>query len=281
MELLQLVYFCDAATTQNFSKTAKKFSVPPSNISQSIKRLENELSVALFERTANTVTLSERGRFFYEDIKRALSLVDHAVSTVKQDKEQGSIRINIHISRRTVMTAIEKFQKQHPQIDIITQHEPSSDAANFDFIVTDKLLDKTSFTKTKLMTEQIVLAHHKDLLKLTDPLTAELLSSKPFITMRDGNNLYDFTESICRDLGFVPRIALQSEDPFYVRKCVELGLGLAFVPSYSWQGLFSENISLREIGDYKRHIYLYQRADQYRAQYLATLQEMIINEFKQ
>ncbi|MBR2431832.1 MAG: LysR family transcriptional regulator, partial [Clostridia bacterium] len=42
MELLQLKYFCDAAETQNFSKTAKKYLVPTSNISQSIKRLEKE-----------------------------------------------------------------------------------------------------------------------------------------------------------------------------------------------------------------------------------------------
>ena len=43
MELLQLTYFCDAAETENFSRTAQRFTVPPSNISQSIKRLETEL----------------------------------------------------------------------------------------------------------------------------------------------------------------------------------------------------------------------------------------------
>lgn len=49
MELLQLKYFCDAAETENFSKTAKKYLVPTSNISQSIKRLERELGVELFD----------------------------------------------------------------------------------------------------------------------------------------------------------------------------------------------------------------------------------------
>ena len=48
MELLQLKYFCDAAQSENFSKTAKKFGVPTSNISQSVKRLEKELSTPLF-----------------------------------------------------------------------------------------------------------------------------------------------------------------------------------------------------------------------------------------
>ena len=53
MELLQLRYFCDAAQTQNFSKTAKKYLVPTSNISQSIKRLEKELGCELFEHRGN------------------------------------------------------------------------------------------------------------------------------------------------------------------------------------------------------------------------------------
>ena len=48
MELLQLTYFCDAARSENFSQTARKFFVPPSNISQSIGRLEKELGCALF-----------------------------------------------------------------------------------------------------------------------------------------------------------------------------------------------------------------------------------------
>ena len=67
MELLQLAYFCDAAITQNFSKTAEKYSVPTSNISQSIRRLEKELSVTLFDRTANRVSLNKEGLLFYEN----------------------------------------------------------------------------------------------------------------------------------------------------------------------------------------------------------------------
>jgi len=64
MELLQLKYFCDAAETQNYSKTAKKFYVPTSNISQSVKRLERELGVELFEHRANRIVLAESGKRF-------------------------------------------------------------------------------------------------------------------------------------------------------------------------------------------------------------------------
>ena len=78
MELLQLKYFCDAAQTQNFSKTAEKYRVPPSNISQIIRRLENELGVKLFAREANRLVLNEQGKLFYRKIKSALSLIEEA-----------------------------------------------------------------------------------------------------------------------------------------------------------------------------------------------------------
>ena len=48
MEMLQLRYFYDSARTESFSKTAKKYMVPVSSVSASIKRLEKELDTELF-----------------------------------------------------------------------------------------------------------------------------------------------------------------------------------------------------------------------------------------
>jgi hypothetical protein len=70
MELLQLRHFCDAAKTENFSTTAKRFSVPPSAVSQSIRRLETELGASLFTRRANTVSLNATGEEFYKKAEK-------------------------------------------------------------------------------------------------------------------------------------------------------------------------------------------------------------------
>ena len=84
MELLQLKYFCDSATTENFSQTAKKFGVPPSDVSQSIRRLERELGVGLFIRRANSIGISEYGREFYARASKALSLLEEAKAILKE-----------------------------------------------------------------------------------------------------------------------------------------------------------------------------------------------------
>lgn len=82
MELLQLKYFCDAAQTENFSKTAKKFLVPTSNISQSVKRFGRELGVELFEHRANKIALADAGKRFYEKAKLALEMLEDAKNEV-------------------------------------------------------------------------------------------------------------------------------------------------------------------------------------------------------
>ena len=76
MDLLQLKYFCHAADTLNFSKTAQAFLVPPSNISQCIKRLESELNVPLFIRSANRIQLSPQGELFHQGVRKSLDLLE-------------------------------------------------------------------------------------------------------------------------------------------------------------------------------------------------------------
>ena len=258
MELLQLKYFCDAAQTQNFSKTAKKFLVPPSNISQTIKRLENELETPLFERHANKIKLNDSGLLFYKNAKSALDLLENAKKSLNNSHKTEPIKINIHITRRVVMEVIESFRKIYPELSFITAHNNNQISHEFDIIVTDRELD-LPYSKTKAAEENFLLAYNKNTFAFNSNIISSELEKLPFITMSIGSSIYENTLSICNSLGFSPNIVLQSEDPFYIRKCVELGLGIAIIPELSWHGQFSENIALKNIGDFKRKIYVYKK----------------------
>ncbi len=254
MELLQLKYFCDAAETDNFSKTAKKFLVPTSNISQSVKRLENELGSQLFDRSANKIVLNDIGKRFYATVKPALDLICSAQEEVMKTPTQQTIKINSHINRRVVMSAIEKFQKKYPDVSFIATHTLEKDINNYDIVITDKVFD-TTLVKNVIAQEELLLAYNKELFDLEKTQ----LKDCPFITMNSGSSIYNCTQSTCNDLGFSPRIVLQSEDPFYIRKCIELGLGIAIVPELSWRGQYSNKVALKKIGNYKRPVYAYKK----------------------
>lgn len=256
MELLQLTYFCDAAVTENFSKTAETYQVPPSNISQSIKRLEKELSVPLFDRRANRVVLNDRGRAFYGEVRQALDLLEHARAAAAGQPAEEQLRLVIHVNRRIVMKAVERFRSLWPAVNIVTTHGLSGER-EADLIVSDRVMELPGFSREKLFREDIALAARRGMLPSGAP-DADRLRDKPFITMGPGNSLHGLTETICREMGFTPRIALQSEDPFYIRKCVELGLGIAVVPTFSWRGQFSDGVELHSV-DRSREVFLYRR----------------------
>lgn len=260
MEILQLRYFCSAAETENFSATANRYRVPPSDISQSIKRLENELDIPLFERSANRVRLSDRGREFYVKINRVLQLLDTAVQDITTTGAGGQLRILIGSNRRITMQAVERFRNEYPSVDIVAQHSSTALSEDFDLIVTAEHIDAKEFERTRILSEELCLAVRRDNPIASLPhLSAEDLEPQAFISMSAGAPLYTITKEICADMGFTPHIAIQSDDPFYIRKCVEMGLGVAVVPEMSWRGQFSSDTVLRRLNGQKRDTYVYRR----------------------
>lgn len=282
MELLQLKYFCHAATSQNFSKTAEHFGVPPSNVSQSIKRLESELGLPLFDRGANKIALNPRGKSFYDRVFAAMTLIEDAKAEVMDNPYEGSLRIAINTNRRIAMQAVEKFRRKYPKVDIVVRHGVQADFDSFDLVITGDDMSGEGMLCEKLICETISLAVHRDdPLAKAEKITAELLADKPFVTMNVGENLNSLTERLGRELGFKPHIAIQSDDPFYIRRCVELGLAVAFFPTLSWKGQISEEVVLREIGNFTRESFICRRADRYTSAAATHLLEFIKNEFKE
>ncbi len=255
MELLQLKYFCHAAETENFSKTARVFMVPPSDISQSIKRLEKELGTPLFDRRANSIKLNETGRQFYLHVKGALEELNRATDALRQKATQ--LKICIKVNRRITMQAVEKFRHIHPEVDLIVRHHADREEEVFDLIIDSTDHAEEGYIGEELLSEEIVLALRKD-----DPLaakkkvTAADLQDRPFITMNSGDSIHTITREVCRTIGFEPRIAIQSDDPFYIRQCVELGLGVSVIPALSWRGQFSEQVLFKVLIGSERKTYV-------------------------
>lgn len=258
MELLQLKYFCDAAQTENFSKTAKKYSVPPSNISQSIKRLESELSVKLFNRKSNSLTLSEQGEKFYIKIKKALDIMDEARDEITDVAEKGIIKICIMVHRQTAMRVMEKFRQKYPDVVIMSSYTPPVENEEFDLVIADDRFELKGAERKMIVSEEISLAvNSKNPLSNVENLTVKDIENESFISMNKGSSLYTITQKICNEFGFEPNIVMQSPDPVFIRKCVELNLGITFVPTLSWKGLFAENVVLKKLNGFHRTTYAY------------------------
>ena len=120
MELLQLRYFCRAFETQNFTKTASEFLVPVSNISQTIRKLETELGIKLFDRHGNSVTLNQNGALFYSYISKAVASIEEARLVLKERTGDisGKISILALANRDMVSQCLTLFHKLYPHVEL-------------------------------------------------------------------------------------------------------------------------------------------------------------------
>lgn len=260
MNLLQLKYFCHAAETQNFSHTAKVFSVPPSNITQSIKRLEKELDILLFVRKSNRITLSEQGAAFYQYIRSALDLIEEGANVVQGVENSGTIRIAIQINRTVVMHAITAFQKAHPGITVITgKINPSNVLTDFDLIVADDSINSPFFTQHYLFSDELVLMAPEGSFPEGKIMEKEDLQGLSFITLTPPSMMYNTTQAVFRDYGIDPHISLQCESSRYIPQCVRSGLGVAIVPCSAWTTNHKEGVSYYSLGGITRDSYAYFR----------------------
>ena len=97
MELLQLQYFSEVVRQKSVTKAAQLLHISQPALSQTIRRLENELGVKLFEKSGKGIQLTAKGRRFYSQISPALGSIHSAAEDIKSDRLQGNITLGSYL----------------------------------------------------------------------------------------------------------------------------------------------------------------------------------------
>ncbi len=255
MEILQLKYFSHAAKTENFSHTAQHFMVPTSGISASIKKLENEIGVPLFDRTANRISLNEYGKILLNAIEKSENLFNKAKAEIYDLLQTpfGELRLLILTNRQNVTNTISEFITKYPKISINIKHQETISPLHinkYDIIVTDLNIETDHFDKYFWLREELFLATHKNsrLAKKKNVSFSELNAEK-FICMPKGSSLRRCTDTYFEQKKLNPDIIIECDDPKYIQNYVKLGLGVTFFPEISWENQISTDIALLKIDD--------------------------------
>lgn len=95
MNILHMKYAVEVAKAGSLNKASERLYVALPNISRSIKELEADLGIAIFERTAKGVTLTAEGEEFIHYAKGLLSQIEHIENLYK---EGGSKKQKFSIS---------------------------------------------------------------------------------------------------------------------------------------------------------------------------------------
>jgi len=86
MEVKDLRYFIAVYEAKNFVQASAQLHTVQSNVSAHIRKLEQSLGVALFERHRRGALPTEKGERLYRYAKRVIALLDEAADTVRGRK---------------------------------------------------------------------------------------------------------------------------------------------------------------------------------------------------
>lgn len=130
MELRHLRYFVVVAEEQNVTRAAERLHVSQPALSRQIRDLEEELGVALFQRTAKSVALTEAGKIFLNEARTVLLQAEKAVQTVRAvaSGERGRLRIGYapSLTVELLPKALRAFESATPGVRV-TLHDLSTE----------------------------------------------------------------------------------------------------------------------------------------------------------
>lgn len=129
MNLQQLYYFRKLAEVQHYTKAAKALYITQPSLSDSISSLENELSVALFQKKGRGIELTKYGQEFYQYVNQALGVLEHGIAIMKEksDLVTGTIDVGCipTLLGDFLPNALDLYHEKHPQVSFNIFHEKS------------------------------------------------------------------------------------------------------------------------------------------------------------
>ncbi|KAF1304280.1 LysR family transcriptional regulator [Enterococcus saccharolyticus] len=250
MELTQLRYFQTVARLENMTAAAQELHIAQPSLSKSIKNLETDLGVPLFDRVGKRIKLNTYGEIFLESVERIFRELTHSKYQLNHLVEQKENSVIIGASSsRFLQELFQKFFIQHParrfKISHITQQETLEAQlldGEIDLGIFYTPTDHPDIECQPLLTEDIYLAvppSHP--LAQKESVHLSEVKDESFISVTSDYTFGEMTKLFCYEAGFKPDIAFEIESFDFIIQLVYAEFGVTFVP-YSWADKSHRNL---------------------------------------
>ncbi|MBQ2696699.1 MAG: LysR family transcriptional regulator [Clostridia bacterium] len=257
MEILQLRYFYESSKNENFARTAEKFMVPTSSVSASVKRLEQELGCSLFDRFSNRIMLNKNGKRLQQSLCVILNELDQVVEDLSTGSDDNrEIKMLVRSMRSKITDCIIVYSTKYPHAAFKTAFDfRETNFENYDIIIdekTDRYPEYESFEFCNLRLRLTVAANSP---LCGRKLTLKQLCNQPFITIGEQSNMQNILLRACRQAGFTPNIAVQSNDIKCLDKLIASGIGIGLSREFPLEK--NSDIAFLDVTDFNERYTVY------------------------
>lgn len=237
LELYRVFY--TVAKHKHMTQASEELHISQPAISQSIKKLEDQLGGTLFLRSNKGMELTEEGKMFYEYVKGALELINNAENefTSFKDLSKGEVKIGCSatLTKLVLMDALKEYHKDYPNININITNDLTSNLINdlklgkLDFVIyNESNIKETSLNLDMIKELRQGFIYNPEFYK--DNINSfEELNNIPLILQKEESNSRKLLDSIAlqNSVRLIPNMEVVSQD--LITEFTNAGLGIGFV----------------------------------------------------
>ncbi|HEY8295826.1 MAG TPA: LysR family transcriptional regulator [Micrococcaceae bacterium] len=245
MELRWLEAFISVAEELHFGRAAERLHMAQSPLSQTIRKLEKELGIALFERNTRSVSLTAAGNALLPHARSALAEVDlgRRASRSAIGGAYGNVVIGFSgaLNHLTLPPLARAVRTRFPDVTLAlvdrvmtTEAVQQLQHGTLDLAFVGLPLDSPAVRTRRISREELGLAVRSDhplagapAVRLAEVAGEDFIS----LPLASGSSLRETMVSACLEAGFRPRIVQEVIDPYTVLSLVAAGVGVSLVPA--------------------------------------------------
>ena len=241
MTLLQLQYFKTLAHVLHYTQAAAQLHIAQPSLSYSIKELEKELGIKLFEKDSRHIRLTIYGEQFLSYVERALSMLDEGVNVLQQmaDHAQQIVRLGYFhsISASLIPSIMLGFYDQSANQNIRFQFE---EATSFDLYQQLKkgeldlafCLHKDEELESVIIMRQPLYLAVPEYHPLADRKSVrfEDFAQEPIVMLDKPSSLRTQLDQIYKGYGVTPNVVFEVRECNTALQYVALRFGISILP---------------------------------------------------
>ena len=254
-------YVYEVYKLRSFSKAAEKLFISQPSLSATIKRIEERLGAALFDRSVYPIQLTDCGAEYIRCVEKIQDIENgfHNYINNLNTMETGSLTIGApsFFASFILPSMIAEFQAKYPKIKTELMESSTVElekllrTGDVDLIVDNSQYDDAEFAKRPFYQERLVLSvperfipdersrsyalsradilsdRHLD--KQTPAIPLQLFKDSPFVLLKRGNDTRLRADRICEESWIEPRVVLQLDQLSTAYQVSCHGMGITFV----------------------------------------------------
>jgi DNA-binding transcriptional LysR family regulator len=267
MDVKRMFLLADVARHGSITAAAHALAYTPSAVSQQVQSLEREVGLALLERHARGVRLTDAGEVVVasaEKARRLMQAVDDELAEVA-GLRRGSLRLGAFptAGASLVPVAITTFRERHPGVELMVRSAKLAEMLrllesreieigllwDYDWCRIEGMVDADVLVMRHILDDpmELVVARTHRFARRRRVRLAELADER-WIIRADAHPGAEVLTRSCRAAGFEPQVSFEAHDYQEAQGMVAVGLGVALIPRLALTTV-REDVTAISLGD--------------------------------